>query len=187
MPLTRHTSNDFQQRMQRIEGLIHRLEAAADSETRNCALELMQSLMELHGAGLDRLLEIIAESGETGLALIDELGRDELVSGLLLLYGLHPADIETRVLKAPDQVRPYLQSHGGNVELLAVTEGIVRLRLRGTCNGCASSAETLRQLIEEAIFETAPDVAAIEVEGVTAKAQAAMISYVQLECVPRGN
>jgi len=82
----------------------------------------------------------------------------------LLLYGLHPLDLESRVGQALEKVRPYLHSHGGNIELLGLTDGIVRLRLHGSCHGCPSSAQTLKQTIEEAIFEIAPDVTAIEVE-----------------------
>jgi Fe-S cluster biogenesis protein NfuA/nitrite reductase/ring-hydroxylating ferredoxin subunit len=64
-------------------------------------------------------------------------------------------------------VRPYLASHGGSVVLLDVSpEGTVKLRLEGSCHGCASSAMTLKYAIEQAIMEAAPDVAGIEVEGV---------------------
>ena len=74
------------------------------------------------------------------------------MGGLLLLHGLHPLDLEARVRQALDKVRPYLRSHGGNVELLGVDEGVVRLRLEGSCHGCPSSAATMRQTIEEAIL-----------------------------------
>ena len=87
--------------------------------------------------------------------------------GLLLLYGLHPVPLETRVMGALDKVRPYLDSHGGNVELLGVADGVVRLRLQGSCKTCPSSAMTLKLAIEEAVYAAAPDVAAIEAEGVS--------------------
>jgi Fe-S cluster biogenesis protein NfuA len=81
-----------------------------------------------------------------------------------MVHGLHPVDLETRVLQALDRARPVLQAHGGNVELLGLAEGVVRLRLNGSCNGCASSATTLKHTIEQAIYELAPDVASIEVQ-----------------------
>jgi Fe-S cluster biogenesis protein NfuA len=174
--------DDFQQRMRRIEGLIRQIETAPDTKTRACAVELTQSLMSLHGAAFDRLLEIVAQSGEPGLAIIDDLGRDELVASLLLLYGLHPVDLETRVRQALDEARPYLHSHGGSVELLSLDDGVVRLRLQGNCHGCPSSAETLKQTIEQAIYLAAPDVASLEVEGLAA--QAAANGFVQLEKFP---
>jgi Fe-S cluster biogenesis protein NfuA len=161
------TSAEFRQRLQRIEGLVRAIESAGDPNARASAVDLMQSVMEIHAAGIERMMEITFESGEAGGQLIDRFGDDELVSGLLLLYGLHPLDVETRVIRALDSVRPYLQSHGGNVELLGVADGVVRLRFQGSCNGCSSSAATLEQAIEEAIYEAAPDVAGIEVEGAT--------------------
>lgn len=149
------------QQIQRIEELIHRIEKVSDPDARAAAVELVQSLMELHGTGIGRMMEIVAESGESGLDVIDDFGRDELVGGLLLLYGLHPIPLETRVRQALDKVRPYLQSHGGNVDLVGVDEGVVRLRMQGSCSGCPSSAMTLKSSIEEAIYEAAPDVAEI--------------------------
>lgn len=159
---------EFQQRLQKIEELVHTIESSADPRVRASAVELMQSLMELHGAGIERMMEITFETGAAGREIIDRLADDDLVASLLLLYGLHPLDIETRVMQALDKVRPYLRSHGGDVELLGVTDGAVRLRLQGSCHGCASSAMTLKLAIEEAIYEAAPDLTALEVEGVVA-------------------
>ncbi len=94
----------------------------------------------------------------------EALGEDELVSHLLLLHGIHPVPIEARVRTALEEVRPYLDSHGGNVELVAVEDGTVRLRMEGSCSGCPSSAVTLKLAIEDAIRKHAPDVGEIEAE-----------------------
>ncbi|HYY56429.1 MAG TPA: NifU family protein [Pyrinomonadaceae bacterium] len=157
---------EFQQRVQRVEELIREIELVADPDTRAKAVELVQLLMDFHGAGLERLMEVVAEAGEPGHSIIDDFARDGLVSSLLLLYGLHPLELETRVVQALDKVRPYLGSHGGDVELIRIDEGVVHLRMQGSCNGCPSSAMTLKLAIEEGIYEAAPDVTAIEVEGV---------------------
>jgi Fe-S cluster biogenesis protein NfuA len=159
---------EFRQRMERIESLLHEVEQIPDLRVRARAREIVQAILDLHGAGLERMLEHIAAAGDVGLALIGSLAQDDLVGSLLLLYGLHPLDLETRVRQALDKVRPYLRSHGGNVELLGVAEGVVRLRMEGSCHGCPSSAATLKLSIEEAIYDKAPDVTAIEVEGGTA-------------------
>jgi Fe-S cluster biogenesis protein NfuA len=159
---------EFRQRMERIEILLREVERISDPGARACTRELVQAVLDLHGAGLERALEHIAAVGDAGLGLIDVLARDDLVGSLLLLHGLHPLDVETRVRQALDKVRPSLRSHGGEVELLGVAEGVVRLRLEGSCHGCPSSAATLKSLIEEAICDKAPDVTAIEVEGGTA-------------------
>jgi Fe-S cluster biogenesis protein NfuA len=121
--------------------------------------------MDFHGEALDRLMEIVAAQGEQGYAIFDRFGGDDLVSNLLLLYGLHPLPLETRVLQALEKVRPHLDSHGGNVELIEISDGIVNLRLHGSCKGCPSSAETLKLAIEAAIYAAAPDVISITAEG----------------------
>jgi Fe-S cluster biogenesis protein NfuA len=101
-----------------------------------------------------------------GPALVDQLADDVLVKGLLLLYNLHPIPVEVRVDNALAKVRPYLGTHGGNVEVLSLEEGVLRLKLQGSCHGCQSSAVTLKLAIEAALNEAAPDLSAIEVEGV---------------------
>ncbi len=157
---------ESQQLIQRIEALIRKIEAMSDPEARATGVELLQSLMELNASGIERMLEMAADTGAAGQGLIDGFGRDEMVRGLLLLYGLHPVALETRVAEALVKVRPYLQSHGGNVEVLGIADGVVRLRLEGSCKSCPSSAMTLKLAIEEAIYEAAPDITAIEAEGV---------------------
>ena len=111
-------------------------------------------------------MEVIAE-GEERERIFEALAADELVSHLLLLHGLHPLDVETRVVRALEEVRPYLQSHGGNVELLGIEGGVARVRMQGSCDGCPSSAVTLKLAIEEAVQKAAPDLEGIEAEGVT--------------------
>lgn len=159
---------DFQKRMQKIEALTGEIEALPDENARSKAIELMQLLMEYHGAAVERILEIVAEDG-AGEKIFDKLAKDELANSLLLLYDLHPLDLETRIEQALDKVRPYLQSHGGNAELIGVENGVVRLRMIGSCNGCPSSSLTLKQRIEQAISEAAPDVVAIEAESAAEK------------------
>ena len=148
-------------RIQKIEALVGQIRGAADLHTRKAALDLVQAVMEFHASGIDRMMEIISEAGDAGWQIIDAFAADEIVSNLLVLHGLHPLDLETRVRGALDRVRPYLNSHGGNVDLIEVSEGVVRLKLVGSCNGCPSSSVTLKTAIEKAIHEAAPDVVAI--------------------------
>lgn len=129
------------------------------------AEELVRLVVDLYGAGLERLLEIAHDSGRLDDELLDRLAADDLVSSLLLVHGLHPYDVETRVARALDGVRPYLGSHGGDVELVGVTEdGVVRLRMLGSCDGCPSSSVTLTLAVETAIQAAAPETLGIEVE-----------------------
>jgi Fe-S cluster biogenesis protein NfuA len=158
-------AREFQARLQRLDVLLGEVERFADPEAQDHTRELVQAVLDLHGVGLQRLLEHLSAAGDAGAAVLDTCARDEVVAGLLLLHGLHPLDVETRVRQALDDVRPYLRSHGGNVELLEVRDGVVRLRLVGNCDGCPSSSLTMRQTVEEAILGKAPDVTAVEVEG----------------------
>jgi len=159
-------TKEFQRRLGRVEELIAALESTPDETVRGQVRELIQSLLELHGTGLERILSLVYDSGVSGSAVIDELGRDQLVSGLLLLHGLHPLDLETRVRDAIEEVKPRLSLHGGSVDLLGVTpEGRVQLKLQGNCHECPSSRLTLRFSIEEALFAAAPDLTGLDVEG----------------------
>jgi Fe-S cluster biogenesis protein NfuA/nitrite reductase/ring-hydroxylating ferredoxin subunit len=152
----------------RVEQLLTELRAVSDPATRDKAEELVRLLVELYGAGLERTMEIVAGSSAGGEELIDRLADDELVASLLILHGLHPLGVVERVRRALDRVRPYLGSHAGDVELLGVDEaGVVRLALRGSCDGCASSAVTVKLAIERAIEEAAPEVTSVQVAGVT--------------------
>jgi Fe-S cluster biogenesis protein NfuA len=158
----------FQARLERLDNLIRGVEQFADPAAKAQTREIVQAVLELHGVGLERLLGHLEDAGQLGRATLDACVNDEVVGGLLLLHGLHPVDIETRVRQALDSVRPYLRSHGGNVELLGVDGGVVRLRLDGSCHGCPSSAVTMQQTIEQAIFDKAPEVINVAVEGLPA-------------------
>ncbi|MGI8955965.1 MAG: NifU family protein [Chthoniobacterales bacterium] len=160
------STQEFQKRLGRVEELIAALESAPDEGMREQVRELIQSLLEMHGKGLEQILNVVYDSGIGGSTVIDELGRDPLVSGLLLLHGLHPLDLETRVRHAIEEVKPRLGLHGGSVELLGVSsEGRVHLKLQGNCHECPSSRLTLRFSIEEALYAAAPDLTGLDVEG----------------------
>ena len=135
--------------------------------------EILRTVIELHGAAMERILQKLADSGEAGVGLIDALAGDEVVGCILLLHGLHPLDLETRVHQALEKVRPLLRSHGGNVELVDLSGGVARLRMLGSCDGCPSSGMTLKTAIEEAIYESAPDVTAIELDDLSRNGHAA--------------
>jgi Fe-S cluster biogenesis protein NfuA/nitrite reductase/ring-hydroxylating ferredoxin subunit len=147
----------------RIEALLGAMDASGPV-ARERAEELLRLVVDLYGAGLEQLLESLYEAGALSDDVLERLASDELVSGLLLVHGLHPYGVEDRIAKALDDVRPYLGSHGGDVELLDVTDdGVVRLRMLGSCDGCPSSAVTLQLAVEGAITTAAPEVTAVEV------------------------
>ncbi len=149
----------------RIEALIE-ASAAGGPASRTRAEDLVACVSGLYGAGLGRVLEILDDAGRLDASVLDALVDDELVSGLLLVHDLHPYDAETRIRRALDTVRPYLGSHGGDVELVGIDDaGVVRLRLLGSCDGCPSSSVTLQLAVEGAVEAAAPEMTRIEVDA----------------------
>lgn len=151
----------------RIETLLAELRESAPAPVAVKVEEVVGLLVELYGAGLERILELVNENPATSGPLLDRFVEDKFVEALLVLHGLHPVDLDTRVEQALARVRPYLGSHAGGVEYLGVDQdGIAHLRLEGSCHGCPSSTVTVKLTIEQAIAEVAPEVIRVEVEGV---------------------
>jgi len=146
-----------------VERLLGEVEGLPDPTARQKTTEVVQALLELYGAGLERIVQEIAARDDGQLAQV--LAEDELVAHLLLLHGLHPVPLAERVMQALGEVRPYLESHGGDVELLEIEGAAVRLRLEGSCSGCPSSAMTLKLAIENAILKAAPEVEEVIADG----------------------
>jgi Fe-S cluster biogenesis protein NfuA len=175
----------FVQRMQRIEGLIQAMENHPDPAAQALSRELVQSLLELHEAGLAKILAHTAGAGEAGQTLGRIFAADPLIGSLLLLHGLHPEDLETRVRRALERVQRALQAQGSNVELVAVAEGAVRLRLNGRGKGCPSSAQAIRQTVEEAVYAAAPDLTLLEIEQAEAQPEGPHTTFIPREQLRR--
>lgn len=145
-----------------VEHLLGQLHATGDAKVAAAADELVRVLVELYGQGLAHVMELAAQ--HPGVA--EQLADDPLVESLLLVHDLHPVDVDTRVQRALDEVRPYLGSHAGGVEYLGIDgEGVVQLRLEGSCHGCPSSTVTVRLSVEQAVREAAPETTGVRVEG----------------------
>lgn len=150
----------------RIEELLTHLESTLDARAWEAVQDVVSLVTELYGGGLARILELAPEE----LALRERLADDDLVASLLVLHDLHPLGLEDRVRRALDSVRPYLASHGGDVEVLGIDgeEGVVSLELLGSCDGCASSSVTLELAVQAAIEQAAPEITRIDVAGAPA-------------------
>ncbi|MGI8433123.1 MAG: NifU family protein [Nocardioidaceae bacterium] len=158
------TGSDLRAVGERIEALLDASSAHGAMARERCE-ELVRLLADLYGGGLERMLDVLYDAGRLDDEALDALAGDDLVASLLLVHGLHPYDVTTRVGRALEEVRPYLGSHGGDVELLEVTEeGMVRLRLLGSCDGCPSSSVTLKLAVESAVEAAAPEIIGIEVD-----------------------
>jgi Fe-S cluster biogenesis protein NfuA/nitrite reductase/ring-hydroxylating ferredoxin subunit len=154
--------NDSDQLIARVEALRSRLESVADPVARGAAEELVTAVLQMHGAGLERIMAALSDAPEIRDALVD----DSVVASLLLIHDLYPVPLEERVAEALERVRPYMESHGGDVELTGVTDGVAYLRLQGSCRSCAASSATLELAVRQALEEAAPDLLGMEVEGV---------------------
>jgi Fe-S cluster biogenesis protein NfuA/nitrite reductase/ring-hydroxylating ferredoxin subunit len=159
---------------ERIEELLASLRSQGGTAA-DLAEELVGALVGLYGDGLSHIVAALAAGGEGGRAMLDGLAADPVVEGLLLLHGLHPLDVDARIQRALDRVRPYLGSHAGGVQYLGVRDGVARLRLEGTCHGCPSSTVTVRLAIEGAVQDAAPEVTEVAVEGMTAPPEPALL------------
>ncbi len=158
--------------IERVQRLTAEVERLGDPATRRASEELVGAVLELYGEGLERIFAAVAESPAAG-ELGERLAGDGVVASLMLIHGLYPVSLADRVGEALASVRPYMESHGGNVELLGIDDGIARIRLDGSCDGCPASSSTLELAIKSALDEAAPDLEGLVVEGAVAPAAGA--------------
>jgi Fe-S cluster biogenesis protein NfuA len=176
-----HEEKQLQHRIEKIGGLVQQIESIADPSLRASTRELVQLLMEVHGAVLDRALEITAAAGEPGLKIIDALGRDPVVSSVLIIHGLHPDSLETRAQRAIEELQPKFQREGNAIELLQVNAGgEVQVRVTPSKGACASTGNALRTQVEEALYAAAPDMTSLSLEGLDGKAATGFVSLENL-------
>jgi Fe-S cluster biogenesis protein NfuA/nitrite reductase/ring-hydroxylating ferredoxin subunit len=159
----------------RVEELLGILASSGGQGAAPAAEELVSLLVGLYGDGLARIVALLAEQGDAGADLLARMADDPQVEGLLLLHDLHPLDVDARIQRALDRVRPYLGSHAGGVEYVGVTDGVARLKLQGSCNGCPSSTVTVQLAIQGAVEDAAPEVTEVVVEGMTAAPEPALL------------
>jgi Fe-S cluster biogenesis protein NfuA/nitrite reductase/ring-hydroxylating ferredoxin subunit len=126
---------EFDSAIAELDTLVETLEREDDQR----ALLLLQLVDAIHRPGLQLLA-----AGDT---------ENPIARALLMMYDLVPLDDRLQVEEALDEIRPYIESHGGELELLDVEDGVVHVRMSGACHGCAGSAMTLRRGIEEKLRE----------------------------------
>jgi hypothetical protein len=175
---------DFQNRVHKIGQLVRDLETVADPAARAATKELVQLLMDMHGAGLERVMEIAFQSGEPGARLIDDFGQDPLVSSLLVLYGLHPDDLQTRVERKLKQIDSKLHKMGAEASLVSLQDGHVHLKAHVNGHSCGSTARSVQTILEEAIYEAAPDLSSLKVEGLEEPAASGFVALDKLTASP---
>jgi hypothetical protein len=173
-------TTEFQQRVQQLGKLIAELEQMPDSALKVATGELVHLLMEMHGTGIERMMEIIFDSDSAGPQIIDKLGNDPIVRSLLLLYSLHPEDLETSVQKSLDALCPRLRKLNYAIELLNVEEGAVRVRVESSGHACGSTTENVRSMVEEGVYEYAPDVTSLAILGLEEQSSSGFVTLESL-------
>jgi Fe-S cluster biogenesis protein NfuA len=156
-------NREFQAHTQEIDALVQRAMALPDEHARTTALDLVQAMMNLHGAVMSRIVDVLSESGDAGRTSLAKLGSDPLVCGMFVLYGIHPVTLEERVTHAIERLRPQLRKQGTSVELLGVADDVVRVKIQSDAK--AHAPHTLKSAVEQAILEAAPEIAEIITEG----------------------
>jgi Fe-S cluster biogenesis protein NfuA/nitrite reductase/ring-hydroxylating ferredoxin subunit len=157
---------DVNRQKERIEELVEQIERFQDPAMRSLLAESMEAVLTLHSSGLQRIFDLIDQTEGGAVDVRKALLEDDFIKGLLVMHGLHPDDLETRLYKALGKIKPYMDSHGGSVEILSLENGKATLKLEGSCDGCPSSATTLELGIKQAIEEECPDLIDLEVKGV---------------------
>lgn len=150
------SANELDDVLARVEELLVDIENLEDP-VREQVFALLDGIDVLHRTALRRLADAL------GPETLEALRADPAVAWLLDAYGAG-IDEKAAADAALESIRPYIHSHGGNVEVLDATGGIVRLRMSGACSGCTASAVTLQEGIEEALRDNFPAFVAIEVE-----------------------
>jgi len=161
---------------ERVEALLAELRARAGPEAGDVAEELVGCLIELYGAGLSAIVAALGADSDAGPRMLAALADDPLVESLLLVHDLHPLDADARINRALDQLRPRLGAHAGTIEYLDIDDqGVARLRLTASGHGCGASSSTVRQAVEEAVADAAPEAIGVHVEEVSAAAEAPLL------------
>jgi len=185
LPGPDETQDDAQWRTagDRIQTLLD-ASSSGGAVARERAEQLVREVTDLYGAALERMMDVALAANPD---LASRFAADDLVASLLLVHGLHPYDVQRRVSEALDSVRPYLGSHGGDVSLLGVDAGAVRLQFQGSCKSCPSSSVTLELAVEDAVRAAAPEIESIEVVAAETAASASVIPAESLMTHVHGN
>lgn len=154
-------ATDFETLAQRVDDAVAAL-AALEPSARAVAEEVKAAIEAIHRAGLLTIVRRMREDHGARDALYD-LVDDPVVHLLLSLHDIIRPDPVVHAGIVLEDVRPQLQSHGGDVTLVRVEDAVAYVRLEGACNGCSMSSVTLRNLVESALIDGVPAITAVEV------------------------
>jgi hypothetical protein len=178
------SEKEFQEKMRKLGTLVGELDQMPGGGSKVATRELVQLLMEVHRTGLERIMELVFDGGkeQAGAVAINRLGQDPIVRNLLLLYSLHPDDLETRVLQALEAVKGRLRKVDREVKLVSIQDGAVQLQVHATRHAQASKIKDLRSIVEGSVYDLAPDVASLTILGLEEESS----GFVPLEALLAG-
>jgi hypothetical protein len=153
-------NSEFEAYTQRIERALDEVNTLADDRARGSATALIEALMDLHGAAMARIVELLSESRES----LAKLADDPLICGMLVLYGVHPLSLEDRIERTVEKLRAKLQKQGTSLELVSTDNNVVRIKIQNSQPGAQANG-AVQSAIEQAIREAAPEVVEIAIAG----------------------
>jgi Fe-S cluster biogenesis protein NfuA len=153
-PLSPSTETEFCSAIYRLDELVREFEIYPSEEVKEKVFELLGEVDRVHRVGLNHLIAYLREAGQADW--IETAAQDPVIHTLFLLYDLLPGDAFFQAEKAIEKVRPYLQSHGGDIKILNVTGGVVTLHLLGNCHGCPAFQQTLQNKVRAVLEEEVP-------------------------------
>jgi hypothetical protein len=151
-----------QEWVDKIEGLVREAQAIPDPKARTITIDLLRAVLDFHAAGLERMLDLVFESGPGGQAIVDHIAADDLTSSMLLLHDLHPDDLETRINRAVERLQEMFFSLGTKLSVLAIEPPTVRLHFESQRTWAGTP---VKASVEKAIFQAAPEITTVIIEG----------------------
>lgn len=159
--MTIEAEREFTDLAAEVDAAVRRA-AELDEAARERADDVRSAIEAFHRPALVHIVQTL-RADPRGKELLFELVDDPAVRAVFALHGIIRPDPVARAERALSTVRPYLQSHGGDVELVSIDGSVARVRLHGSCSGCSMSAVTLREVVSEALVEQVDEVASVEV------------------------
>lgn len=156
----------YPQVMQVVGAIAEELLSHPDRTIRDQTEEMLDWIDAFHREGLGRLVELIR--GWRGEIFLDSVARDDVAGMLLATYdlGVSPGidtTAEDAVAEALEEIRPFVESHGGTIVVDSVVDGVVKVQMLGSCDGCPSSTATLTGGVERSLREHWPNFRRLEV------------------------
>lgn len=187
----------FEDIAERVDKALAKVEALEDENAKMHALGLKTAIEDFHKLAVTRIVQKL-KTDERGKELLFDLVDEPSVYALFQLHGIVKQDINVRITQVLDAIRPYMQSHGGDVEYVRFEDATVFVRLIGSCNGCSQSAVTLREGVEESLINNIAEVkrvevlpnepapALVQIESLSASRSNGWIETLEVTSVPSG-